>query len=222
MAVNIQQNRDFVKSSVTANYKVTFKKKNKSLDIRFYAGKFLDNKNLSNGNYYFNSSGATGTHDYMYDNVFLGRSESTQFLSQQFAETEGNMKVYTLLGQTRDWMSALNLNCSLPGKIPFSLFADFSTFSTDSMTNVGVKKQYLLYDFGLHFSIIKNVIDVYVPLLMSSDIKNTFYANNANLVPVNKIGDADPSPVKRTVRMIRFTFNIQKMNPFQLVKNLSL
>jgi len=221
ISLNVQQGERFVKSSITANYHVTFKKKKKGLDIRFFGGKFIDNKKLNDGNYYFYSSAATGTHDYLYDNVFLGRSETNGFLSHQFTETEGEMKVYSPLGRTRDWVSALNLDCTLPGKIPFSLFADFTVFSKDSMSTVGVNKQYLIYDLGIHFSIVKNTIDIYVPLLMSADIKSTFYTNNFDLknpTPDNP----DPDAFKRTIRMIRFTFNIHKLNPFEIVRNLSL
>lgn len=221
ISLNVQQGEGFVKSSVTANYRLTFKKKNKGFDVRFYAGKFIDNKKLENGNYYFYSSGANGTHDYLYDNVFLGRSEGKGFLSQQFAATEGSMKVYTPNGRTRDWLGALNINCSLPWKIPFSLFADVTTFSKDVMSTVGNKNQYLLYDAGLHFVIVKNIVDVYIPLLMSSDIKSTFYVNNYDLKSPTA-DNPDPDMVKRTIRMIRFTFNINKLNPFELVRNLSL
>jgi hypothetical protein len=114
------------------------------------------------------------------------------------------------------------LNCSLPGKIPFSLFADVVTFSKDSMSTSGTKKQYLLYDMGLHFSLVKNIVDIYVPLLMSSDIKSTFYLNNQDLVAPPNGDDPDQYRFKRTARMIRFTFNINKLNPFELVRTLSL
>ncbi len=221
VSLNVQQGEDFVKSSVTANYKLTFKQKKKSFDIRFYAGKFLDNKNLTDGNYYFYGSGASGTHDYLYDNIFLGRSERTGFLSHQFAEMEGNMKVYTPLGRTRDWTGALNLDCTVPGKLPFRLFADFSTFSKDYMSTVGANQQYFLYDFGLHIPIIKNIVDVYIPLLMSKDIKSTFYLNNPDL-KTPTVEHPDPDMLKRTARMIRFTFNIQRLNPFEMVRNASL
>ena len=55
---------------------------------------------------------------------------------------------------------------------------------------------------------------------MSSDIKSTFYANSSDLH--NPTPDKpDPDAFKRTLRMIRFTFTLQGMNPFELVRNLS-
>jgi len=226
VSLNVQQGEEFVKSSVLANYRLTFRKKSKGLDIRFFAGKFLNNEKLKDGNYYLyasdgNQSWGAGYHDYLHDRVFLGRSETGGFLSRQFAETEGAMKVYTPLGRTRDWIGAVNFNCSLPGKIPFSLFMDVTAFSKDYMSTVGVKKQYLLYDMGLHFTLIRNIVDVYLPLLMSSDIKSTFYANNLDL-KTPSANHPDPDMVKRTLRMVRFTFNIHTLNPFEFVRNLSL
>lgn len=222
ISVNVQQGQEFVKSSVTANYHISFRKRKKGLDIRLFAGKFLGNNDLSDGSYYFFSSGRMGTHDYMYDYTFPGRSETDGFFSRQFADLEGNMKVYTPIGRTRDWLGALNFDLTLPGKIPFSLYADFVAFAKDSMTTVGMFDRYTLFNAGLHFGVVKNIVDVYVPLLMSKDIKNTFYMNNSDLVPAGQSTDSDPSPFKRTMRMIRFTFNIHTLNPFELVKNLDL
>ena len=89
------------------------------------------------------------------------------------------------------------------------------------MSTVGKDKQYMLYDFGIHIPLIKNTVDVYIPLLMSQDIIKTFYLNNSDLVPVAST-NSDPNPFKRTLRMIRFTFNIHKLNPFDFVRNIDL
>lgn len=222
ISLNIQQEISFVKSSLTANYHVTFRKRKKGLNIRLFIGKFLDNEFLSDGNYYFHSSGRMGSHDYLYDYTFLGRNEGNGFFSRQFADMEGNMKVYTPLGRTRDWMGALNLDLTLPGKLPVSLYSDVVTFSKDSLSTIGQFKQYTLFNAGLHIALVKNIIDVYVPLLMSKDIKNTFYINNSDLVPLGQTTYSDPNPLKRTMRMIRFTFNIHNLNPFDIVRNLDL
>ncbi|MBI4946220.1 MAG: M1 family metallopeptidase [Bacteroidetes bacterium] len=216
VALNVQQGENFVRSSITANYQVTFKENKKVLDVRFFAGEFVDNKNLADGNLFFNASGATGSHDYMYDNVFLGRSERSGFLSHQFAETEGNMKVYTPLGRSNTWLASLNLKCPMPGKIRFKLFADISVIPKDAAL-----KQTTLYDAGIYLPIIKGYVEVYFPLLMSKDIRDVFYANNTDLKNPTP-NNPDPDMVKRLTRMIRFTFNIHKLNPFELVRNISL
>jgi hypothetical protein len=205
VAVNVQQGEGFVKSSLTANYKVTFKQKKKSLDIRFFAGKFFNSNNLYDPTYFFQTSGANGMHDYMYDNIFLGRTETSGLFSQQFTETEGAMKMYTLLGENTNWLTSLNLKCSLP-KIPIRLFADFEIIPQANAIHSDV-----LFDAGIYLPLIPNIIDIYFPLVMSQDIMDSFTSINQNVSGVNKY-----------LRMVRFTFNINKLNPFEMVRNLSL
>jgi len=217
VALNIHGDGGFIKKSITTNYQVTFKKKKKTLDIRFFAGVFSNLADMTNGNYFLHASGGTGVQDYLYDNVFFGRSETDGLLSHQFTETEGAMKVYTPLGRTEGWLTSLNLKCSLPGKIPFKFFADFNMIPPDVILN-----QTMLYDAGVYIPLVKNIIEVYVPLLMSQDIKDVFYLNNADLVAPPNGDDPDKYRFKRTARMIRFTFNIHKLNPFDIVRNLSL
>ena len=214
-----------MKGSVTGNYRVTFKKKGKMLDARIYCGKMLDPVDDYNGNHFLYASGAHGTHDYLFDNVFLGRSEPSGFLSHQFAETEGGMKVYTFLGRSNDWLSSLNLKCSLPGKIPFKLFTDFSTFAADGRRPIYPGNPDLpnrmLCDAGIYIPLIKDYIEVYCPILVSKDIKSLFYLNNPDLkAPTSD--QNDPDKFKRMLRMIRFTFNIHKLNPFERVRNISI
>ena len=214
---NLQGSKEFEKVSATFNYKMTFRKRGKALDIRVYAGSFINNENLSDGNYFFNPSASTGTHDYMYDNVFLGRSESEGILSRQFAESEGNMKLYTPLGRSNTWLAALNLKSTLPGKFPIRLFADFNLIPPKSAI-----LQTTLYDAGIYIPLAKDIIEIYIPLFMSTDIKNVFYLNNGDLVAPPGGEDPDKYRLKRITRMIRFTFNIHKLNPFDMVRNLSL
>ena len=216
VALNIHGDGGFIKKSITANYQVTFKKKKKALDIRFFAGAFSNPADMTNGNYFNHASGGTGAQDYLYDYVFLGRSEADGFLSHQFTETEGAMKVYTPLGRTEGSIASLNLKCSLPGKIPLQLFADFSLIPPVS------NSQTMIYDAGVYIPIVKNMIEIYLPLLMSKDIKDVFYLNNADLVAPPNGDDPDKYRFKRMARMIRFTFNIHKLNPFEMMRNLDL
>ncbi|MBI3501433.1 MAG: M1 family metallopeptidase [Bacteroidetes bacterium] len=206
IAFNYLQGERIAKTSVTANYKMNFKKKGKGLDVRFFAGDFLYDRNPINGNYFFYASGATGAHDYLYDYVFLGRSETDGLLSHQFAETEGAMKVYTPLGRSKTWLASLNLKCSLPGKLPLKLFSDFTMLPPDAALN-----QTMLFDAGIYLPLMKGIVEIYLPLLVSKDIKDVFELNNPDVKGFNE-----------NLHMIRFTFNIQKMNPFELVRNIDL
>ncbi|MBN8702063.1 MAG: M1 family metallopeptidase [Bacteroidetes bacterium] len=195
--LNYQAGDDMSKISLTANYSLTFKKKNKSFDVRLFAGAFINATNA--GPYRFRTSGWRGYQDYLYDDIFLGRTEASGLLSQQFTEADGAFKVYTPLGQTRKWLTALNLKTSLPFPI-IRLYADFAYVASDA-----VLKQQFLYNAGLVFSIYKNVFDIYLPLAMSSDIKNTITVN----------GWTYPET-------IRFSLNLKSVNPFKLIREIKI
>ncbi|MEK6615081.1 MAG: M1 family aminopeptidase [Bacteroidota bacterium] len=225
--LNFQNGDGITKASVTGNYQATFKKKGKALDLRFYFGDVIqavDNKSAYFGNYFLHASGANGSEDYLFDNVFLGRTEGDGFLSNnndnllanQFVESEGAMKTYVPL-KSDQWLGSLNIKFSLPGKIPFKVFADCVILPRD----VAIKET-VLFDAGIYLPVVKNIIEIYLPLLMSKDIKDVFYLNNGDLVAPPNGDDPDKYRLKRMGRMIRFTFNIHKLNPFELVRNLSL
>jgi hypothetical protein len=221
IVAQVEKGDVYLKTSLTANYSITLKKKKKSVDLRGYFGHMtLSDPGTSayfNGNYYFHASGGNGPQDYLYDNVFLGRSEHDGFLSHQFTETEGALKAYTPLGRSSDWLAAFNIKSSVPGKLPVRLFADFSF-----VPKAAALSQTTLYDAGIYIPLVRNIIEIYCPILVSKDIRDVFYLNNPDLVDINHLNDPDPKPFKRMIRMVRFTFNIHKMNPFGIVRNLSL
>jgi hypothetical protein len=200
VVLDLQQSKDFVKTSVEAKYEITFKGKEKSLDFRFFAGTFLDNSSVNAGLYRFRTSGWTGYQDYMYDHIFLGRSETSGKLSQQFVERDGGFKTLTFVGQTAQWITALNIKSSIPGLLPIRLYADIGMTADDARLNNTV-----LYDGGIDLSIVKNVCEIYFPIVLCDDFKKTLDATNV------KYGER-----------IRFTLNINLLNPFNMLKNIKI
>ena len=211
MLIDLQQGKDFLKTSLQANYQITFKEKSKSIDIRIFAGTFLlnnINKNSTSNNIQdlrFRMSGQTGYQDYLYDNVFLGRSERDGVFSRQFTETDGAFKVYTLFGQTNEWLVSLNVKSSLPEKIPFKVYADIGTAAN------GLLGEKFLYDAGIDIPIMKNVFEIYFPVTMSPIIKEqiTDYTTEKNYF-------------KKALKTVRFTLNLNLVNPFHFIRNFSL
>ena len=81
--VNFQGNQNFVKSSLEANYKFSYKKNpKKGIEIRLFAGKFLYNSSTYYGDYRFRLSGFTGENDYDFENIFLARAENVKNTAQ--------------------------------------------------------------------------------------------------------------------------------------------
>jgi hypothetical protein len=90
--------------------------------MRFFAGTFLWKSNnfgsSAMADVRYRLSGQTGDQDYLYDNIYLGRNETSGLLSRQMTNSDGGFKVLTFRGQTSEYLTTLNLNTTLPGKIP--------------------------------------------------------------------------------------------------------
>jgi len=198
--VNLQQGEWMAKLGLTANYSYKFKNKNKSFDVRLFAGSFLSNDLAAAGPYRFRMSGWRGYQDYLYDNIYLGRTETDGILANQFTENEGGFKFYAPNGQSGKWLAALNLKSSLGNiKLPIGLYADIGTCGTDGLLN-----DQALYDAGVYLSLRKNICEVYFPVLLCNDFKAYKTANGLTYPET-----------------IRFTLNISLINPFNLVRNFS-
>lgn len=192
---------EIYKLSLTANYKYNFKGKNKGIDVRLFAGTFIGTSTWDATPYRFRLSGQTGYQDYLYDHIYLGRTETSGILASQFTETDGGFKFFSPVGQTGKWITALNIKSSIGNlKIPVKLYADIGTTASDGLT-----KDKLLYDGGLCLSLSENIFEVYFPLLLCNDFQN--YTHNAGL---------------QYWETVRFTLNINLLNPFELVKNLGM
>ena len=88
---------------------------------------------------------------------------------------EGGFKIPTFnnVDRSDNYMATINLKTDLPlGKLPVRLFFDAGLIPNEnpSMTNSGSTT--LLYDGGLEVYIIKDIISIYVPVIMSSDFQN--------------------------------------------------
>lgn len=198
ITVNVQQGSGFLKGSIEAMQEITYKGRNKGLQIRLFAGNFFVKDNT--GRYRFRMSGQRGYQDYLYDEVYLGRNETSGFMSQQFTETDGNFKAYTPVGQSSDWLVALNLKSSIVKWLPLNVFADVGTY-TDA-TNAFSGSQAVVFDAGLSIPIIANVCEVYFPLVASSDIRESIKVNTP-----------------KYYQQIRFTLNFSQLNAIQRLRN---
>jgi len=132
-------------------------------------------------------TGANGYEDYTYSNYFIGRNEFEGAASQQIMIRDGGFKVRSDLlaakiGKTDDWLSALNFTTNipkninpleaLPVKIPAKIFFDIGTYSEAWDENAATGK--FIYDAGLQFSLLHDLVNIYVPLLYSKVYSDYF------------------------------------------------
>jgi len=201
---DIQQHQDFVKTSITAYYKLNYNAKKKGLTMRFFAGSFLWKSNNfdSNGmvDVRYRLSGQTGNQDYLYDNIYLGRNEGSGLLSRQMTHTDGDFKVLTFRGQTSDYLTTLNLNTTIPGKIPIRLYGDFGHYSNGENDADPVN-----YSLGASLVLIQDMFEIYFPLKNSNKLRQTLELNNVSF------GE-----------QIRFVLNIRLINPITQLRTLNL
>ena len=197
--VNFQAGNDVQKISLTYNQKI-YLNRSKFIEVRAFVGKMLYMNTNSLVDYRFRSSGWTGTNDYLYDYSYAGRSEYGGFAAAQFTEVDGAFKTYTPLGQTADWIAAVNIKSPKIFKLPLLLYADFATTAVDGFAS---GQSNVLYNAGLDIIIARDVCELFIPLVVSKNIQE-----------VNDLNKVD------FIHQIRLSFNLNRVNPFSVLKQL--
>ncbi|HMT30261.1 MAG TPA: M1 family aminopeptidase, partial [Bacteroidia bacterium] len=195
--VKLEQGQKHLKLSAEFNYKLSYSKRNKSLDVRLFAGGFLTNNNDVR-NYNFRMSGWEGSRDYLYDEIYLGRTDDHGFWDNQFMIRDGGFKIPTFVGQSNKWIASMNITADLPFPLPVRFFVDLGTYEGISTVFPEFSNR-VMFDGGISVYIIKDVIEVYVPLFNSDDIEKNLEVNDYKFFDT-----------------VRFVFNINKMSPLHL------
>jgi hypothetical protein len=182
----VQQGSNFYRVNFTGNYFFNYAKDG-GLNIRLFAAKFgyigekTIAKQLETANYQPKLTASRGNEDYTYSNYFIGRNESTGFPGQQIMMKDGGLKLRTdlfqdLQGRSDDWVAAMNFNSSLPNKLfpiklPVKIFFDLGTYAGAWKSNPPTSR--FLYVGGLQVSLLKGIVNIYVPLFYSADFSNS-------------------------------------------------
>ncbi|HEY2722599.1 MAG TPA: M1 family metallopeptidase, partial [Chitinophagaceae bacterium] len=188
--LEIEQSKDFVRAGFTGNYFFNYPK-NGGLDVRFFAGKFFytvsetPSTEFFTERYHLNMNGPNGFDDYTYSDYFIGRNKFDGVASQQIMMRDGGFKIKTDLlsspvGETDNWLIAANFTSTiprginplsiLPVKIPLKIFVDVGTYAEAWKKDADV--DHFLFDGGFEVSLLKNTINIYVPLIYSDVYKN--------------------------------------------------
>ena len=207
---------DFIRTAFTGNYFFNYAKGG-GLNVRLFAGKFFyrgektNSKEFNTDRYHLNMTGANGYEDYTYSDYFIGRNKFDGMASQQIMQRDGGFKVRTDLlankiGKTDDWLIAANFTSSLPTKInlPFRLFADVGSYSEAWKKNSDL--DHFLFEGGIQLSLLKETINIYLPLVYSSELK---YYLQSYLPDKNRL-----------LKRISFTIDIANFNLRKIDRNL--
>jgi len=223
--LTLEQQSGFVRSAFTGNYFFNYPK-NGGVNVRLFAGKFFytgsktATKQFETDRYHLNLTGANGYEDYTYTDYFIGRNRFEGLASQQIMMRDGGFKIKTDLlaekiGKTDDWLIATNLTSSIPSginplslfpiEIPLRVFVDIGTYADAWKQNSGL--DHFLFDAGLQLSLLKNTVNIYVPLLYSSVYKDYIQSY------VEQKG--------RFWKTISFSIDITNFSPAKIVKELA-
>ena len=182
-----QLGADFAKISAEGHARVDYNTRKKSLYVRGYIGKFfaISNDPATYDRYKLNAS-FSGVNDYLYDGTYVGRNATSKLAAQQISLQEGGFKVplHSAVNRSDNWLASINLETDLPlGRWPIRVFLDAGLIPNFTPTIANNKTTTLLYDAGVSVHLIKDVVNLYVPIVMSSDfqnyLKNTYGNKNA-------------------------------------------
>ena len=113
--------------------------------------------------------------DYRYDALFFDRGAQSGFSSQQMVNNRGGFTQKSPYGRSENYVASLNLTADLPIPLPLSLYANFGIYQ--SWANSEKTKDHVneLYEAGIRFSLVKDMIDISFPLVYSQEVRD-YYA----------------------------------------------
>ncbi len=200
----------YVKVFGEGNFEVTYPRKKTGLGVRVFGGVFLKSPVINT--YKFRLTATTGLDDYLFDDVFLGRSEETDVLAQQVSiADDGGFKMRTngvspRIGESSKWILSVSVKAPVFFFTPVFVFADGGFAPSDESSSFA-EYDLFQYDAGIGITLVPRVVNIYFPIFYSRDIKD-------NLL--------DTDFYDHWYQRITFTFNIDRMNPFEIVRNIAL
>ena len=168
---DFQYNDGFSKVSVDLRYR-KLTNLNRYFDLRMYLGTFLFNNTKSD----FFSYSLDRPSDYLFDLNYLGRSESSGFLSQEVIITEGGFKSIFEDSFANEWIATTNASISVWRWVELYGDAGFLKSSNEAAR--------FKYDSGIRLNFIHNFLEVYFPLQSSLGFEPGFsdYASRIRFV----------------------------------------
>lgn len=129
---------------------------NRSINIRLYSGLFLAN----NTNSEFFSFGLDRPTDYMFDHNFIGRSESTGLMSQQFIMAEGGFKSKFEKRYSNQYMTTINAG--------FNIWNWVELYGDAGVIKNKLEQPKFLFDSGIRLNLVTNYFELYFPIYSSN------------------------------------------------------
>jgi len=198
---SFQANEDIIKTQISYEQRIHYSEL-KWMDVRLFAGKIIQS-NTSPVDYSFKMSSWTGADDYMMDYVYIDRGNwvGKDMWSNQMTLADGGFAIYTPLGRSWDWLTAVNVNSAIPlAPSFFHIYANAGLYPNTLDEN----KAKLLYEGGLLIRLIDKHVILQVPLFYSQEIRD-----------VNELNGRD-----KFFQHLRFTLRMDLINPFKWLREM--
>ena len=145
---------------------------NRQLDFRFFGGVFLNNK--TKGDYF--SFGLDRPSDYLFEQNYFGRSESSGIFSQQFIINDGGFKSVLPTRYANQFMFSFNSSIGVWKWLEYYNDVAF-------LKNKG-ESTYFAYENGMRFNFIHNILEVYFPMYsnLGWEVNQEAYASKIRFV----------------------------------------
>ncbi|MGX7666123.1 aminopeptidase [Flavobacterium pedocola] len=148
---DLQLANSFGKMSGELQYRRLFND-NRQVNLRFYSGFFLYRSTTSD----FFSFGLDRPTDYMFDYEFLGRTETTGLLSQQFILAEGGFKSKLGNRYANQWISTINAS--------FNIWSWIEVYGDTGIIKSKYTAPEFVYDSGIRFNLVPDYFELYFPV----------------------------------------------------------
>lgn len=171
LQANFESGESYQKTSAEFNYRLSYNGRDNGLDIRLFAGTML-NEDSKIPFYSFSAGGRSGRELYLYHGTYPDRFAEfpTNFWSRQMSLSEGGLvsPVNNSLGYSR-YLVSFSFTSSLPGKTSRLPVKPFVNFLINDKGSNSINDASIFFEAGLKTGI-RNIFEIYVPLLVSSNI----------------------------------------------------
>jgi hypothetical protein len=203
----MQQGNNFMGLWAEANFRISYKRKNEGFFIRVFAGGFpvyfKDASDISSPLprlYLSTVSNNTFAYwlqkDYMFDENFLDRNGRDRYLGRQVALTGGAFRSMTTFGATSKFMAVANFSSTTHRFFPIYPFVSTGVVIND------LKKAEFAAEMGLSLAIIRNMIEIHLPLVTTKNI-----SENQKIMGLNK-----------WYQKFTFTLKLQMQKPLDMIR----
>ncbi|MEM9884859.1 MAG: M1 family metallopeptidase [Bacteroidota bacterium] len=206
LSATLEQAASFTKIFGTYTQRFPYQEREKSMRVRLFGGYFFDFDGIAAAEAgvrpsFLLTGNTTSTfqQDYLHDQVLFARSATEGLLRHQIFSKDAGFKTLTSVGASNNWMLSAGLRSTLPGALPVDVFGDVAYAAPESGSGD------FYYSAGFVLPVVKNIFEIYVPVLESSAINDNHNANGR----------------EGLLERITFRLDLLKLNPFDLIDNFS-